>query len=283
MSARARVATFHSYCEQEPRWSRFFRRHLGRLQLARFDRAIAVSPPASEFARAVWTRALALIPNGVDTAVFSPRTAARDGDGLRLLFVGHWHNPRKGLPTLLDAVVRLRARGVPVALHVIGDGAARDPVPGVRYHPAISDERRLAEHYRAADVFVAPSLGRESFGIVLLEAMACGRPIVCSDIEGYRSVVPPSGARWVPPADPTALADALGEVAADPARRARMAALNRRAALAFDWSRIAGRVRDEYLAALEGRGLRRFRARAGSCPWPCGREGNDAPPAPRRT
>jgi phosphatidylinositol alpha-mannosyltransferase len=90
----------------------------------------------------------------------------------------------------------------------------------------------------------------ESFGIVLLEAMACGRPIVCSNIDGYRAVVPAEGARLVPPGDAGALVRALTEVGENEIMRRRMAERNRAAALAFDWPAIAGRVRDEYRLAL---------------------------------
>ena len=252
VGSAARVATFHSYSEDERPRSRFFREGLGRPQLMLFDRAIAVSEPAAQFARGLWKRPLALIPNGVDTGLFAPRPRRVD-TSLRLLFVGHWHNPRKGLPVLLTAYQRLRAQGVDVTLDVLGDGGERLPhtLPGVTYHPALADEQQLAEHYRAADVFVAPSLGQESFGIVLLEAMASALPIVCSDIDGYRAVVPERGARLVPPGDAEAMAAAIAELAADRNLRQQMAEHNRAAALEYDWSVLAARVREEYVAALE--------------------------------
>jgi len=254
----ARVATFHSYSEDERKVARFFRETLGRPQLMLFDRGIAVSQPAAEFARGLWPHDVALIPNGVDTDLFSPRPR-RMSPTVRLLFVGHWHNPRKGLPVLLDAYQRLRGAGAEVTLDVIGDGGEvpRRDLPGLTYHPAITDEQRLVEHYRNADVFVAPSLGQESFGIVLLEAMACALPVVCSDIDGYRAVAPERGARLVPPGDAARMAAAIGELAASHALRQQMAEHNRAAALAYDWSEIAARVREEYVAALEKkRGIR---------------------------
>ncbi len=246
----ARVATFHAFSENERPMSRFFRRRLGAVQLALFDRAIAVSAAAARFAEVIWRRPMALIPNGVDTQVFTPEERAPFGP-LKLLFVGHWHNPRKGLGVLLDAYRRLHERGWHLSLEVVGDGGDKIDLPGVRYLPAISDERALAERYRAADLFVAPSLGRESFGIVLLEAMASGLPVVCSDIEGYRSAIAPDGALLVPPGDSEALAEALAELGRGRKERKHMSEVNREAALAYDWSAIADRVRDEYLAALQ--------------------------------
>jgi phosphatidylinositol alpha-mannosyltransferase len=250
--ATVRVATFHSYSEREGACARLLRR-FGLVQLARFHRGIAVSPAAERFARALWRRPLALIPNGVDTSVFTPPPTRPAAPGeVRLLFVGHWHHPRKGLPVLLDAYTRLRARGVPLRLEVVGDGDRAAPrLPGVTWHAAISDERLLAERYRAADVLVAPSLGSESFGIVLLEAMSSGLGIVCSDIDGYRSVVAPGGARLAPPGDAARLAEAIAEVAGNRLLRRRMGEINRRAVRAYDWASVAARVRDEYLAALE--------------------------------
>jgi phosphatidylinositol alpha-mannosyltransferase len=174
------------------------------------------------------------------------------------LFVGHFRDPRKGLPVLLDAHARLLARGVDVRLDVVGAGP-ETPRPGVVYHGAISDERELARHYRECDLFVAPSMGMESFGIVLLEAMASQKAIVCSDIDGYRAVVPQEGARLVTPGYVEGLATAISDLT--PELRRKMGEINRQAALEYDWSRLAERVRDEYLLAL-GRPPSRSRSTA---------------------
>jgi phosphatidylinositol alpha-mannosyltransferase len=134
----------------------------------------------------------------------------------------------------------------------------------VRYHGPISSETRIAEMYAACDVFVAPSTGAESFGIVLLEAMAAARPIVCSDIEGYRYAVgdgPDSGARLVAPGDARGLAAALAELALDPDARARLGAFNRERVKRFDWEQLATQVRNEYVLAIESARRRRPRAK----------------------
>jgi phosphatidylinositol alpha-mannosyltransferase len=252
--AAVRVATFHAYTENEGALSRFARRLICGPQLTLFDRGIAVSPSAAQFARGSWSRPLTLIPNGVDTQRFSPEGQRSRGEGpLKLLFVGHFRDPRKGLPVLLDAYDRLRARGVEARLDVVGAGPAQPAQPGVVYHGPISDEEALAKMYREGDMFVAPSMGMESFGIVLLEAMASGKPIVCSDNDGYRAVVPSEGARLVAPGDAEGLAQAIAELS--PELRRKMGEINRQAALPYDWSRLAERVREEYVAALEARGL----------------------------
>ena len=264
----AHVCTFHMYAESEsPVWG-FARKVLAQAAFSRFERGMAVSRPAAEQAARTWTRPLAVIPNGVPTSTFRPPEPNGNGsspDGaLRLLFVGNWRDRRKGLPHLLEAYDRLRADGVPATLDVVGEGHARTPMrPGVSFLGAVASEVELAEHYRRCDVFVAPSTGQESFGIVLLEAMACGRPVVCSDIPGYRQVVHPGGSLLVPPGDAGELARVIVALAAEPERRRRMGASNSTRAQAYDWSLLARQVRDEYVAAIAIRhGEARARAHA---------------------
>ncbi len=183
-----------------------------------------------------------------------PPDTPPSSDAVRLLFVGRLGDRRKGAQFLYEAYRKLIARGLPVELDVVGElGSAEPPpeLPGLRYHGAVELEA-LAELYRGCDVFVAPSTGQESFGIVLLEAMASAKPIVCSDIEGYRQVVIPEGAVLVPPCDAAALEVALAEVVAlEPEERAKRGAINRRVAESYSWDRIAEQVRGEYVAAID--------------------------------
>jgi phosphatidyl-myo-inositol alpha-mannosyltransferase len=261
--AAAHVATFHMYAEREGSASRAARAVLARLLFPRIESAIAVSPAAAEYASRYWRRPLPIIPNGVSTSLFSPPTngsARAPEDPLRLLFVGSWRDSRKGLPVLLEAYRRLRAEGRAVTLRVIGKGTpgvedAR--LPGVTFHNSIDSEAVLADHYRQCDVFVSPATGQESFGIVLLEAMACGRAIVCSDIRGYRDLVDPEGARLVPARDAAALARAITELARAPRAMRAMGLRNRRHAEQYDWERIATEVRHVYLEAIRSNGRAR--------------------------
>ncbi len=249
-----KVATFHAFSESESRTFYWARRFWAATMLPFFDRAIAVSEPAARFAGRVWKRPLAIIPNGVPTRVFRPPVvgAARSGP-LRLLFVGRLGDKRKGIRYMIDAYEALLALRVPVTLDVVGElgGAAPPPaLPGLTYHGSV-DQAELVERYRACDVFVAPSTGQESFGIVLVEAMAAGRVVVCSDIEGYRQVATTSGSRLVPPADAAALARTIQDVAAlSDEERAEMGQTNLHHVAQFDWDVLAGRVRAEYLAAI---------------------------------
>jgi phosphatidylinositol alpha-mannosyltransferase len=248
------VATFHAYMETESRPLRWARKLWSRAVFRWYQRAIAVSPAASSYASAVWTRSLEIIPNGVATTDFKPGVVA-PSPTTRLLFVGRLGDPRKGSDTLFEAYRRLIATGHKVSLDVVGElgGAAPPPsLPGLTYHGPVAQDR-LVELYARCDVFVAPSTGQESFGIVLLEAMSSGKPLVCSDIDGYRHVAGP-GVALARPGDPGSLAEAIESfVTIEPVMRGRLGELNRRHAQRYDWSEIVERVRGEYLAAIAER------------------------------
>ncbi len=254
----ARIGTFHGYMEQEGPPLRRARKFWGAIAFPSYDRGIAVSPAAAEYARVAFKKPLAIIPNGIRTSLYKPGRPPVAGAPLKMLFVGHWRDSRKGLPYLLEACTALRARGVQWTLDVVGDGGQQPRVelPGVTYHGPISSEQRIAELYAQCDVFVSPAMGGESFGIVLLEAMASSRAIVCSDIAGYRYAVGNAGAKLVTPGSVEELVGALEELAGDPQQRARLGIANRERVRMFDWDRLVASVRDEYCAALEARGVR---------------------------
>ncbi|HEY6098651.1 MAG TPA: glycosyltransferase family 4 protein [Anaeromyxobacter sp.] len=248
------VATFHCVADREPPLERVLRRAAS-TGLSRIDFGIAVSRPAKRFARAVYRGRTAVIPNGVDLSRFapgpSPRAPAAAG-ALRVLFVGRFGEPRKGLDVLLAAAAVLRRRGLAIELRVAGAGPegrfrARAAHAGARFLGGISDAA-LAAEYRAAQVFCAPSLGNEGFGLVLLEAMACGCPAVASDIPGYAEAAR-GAALLVPPGDPLALADAVERAGADRVLRARLLSAGRARAEALSWTRVAARVLRVYRAA----------------------------------
>jgi phosphatidylinositol alpha-mannosyltransferase len=120
-------------------------------------------------------------------------------------------------------------------------------------HGVVSTDS-LPHHYAAADLFVAPSTGRESFGVVLLEAMAAGLPIVTSDIDGYREVVRHEReGLLVPPSDPLAVARAAFRLIDDDALARRLGDAGRIRARDFAWTRVAHEVEAVYIAALGGR------------------------------
>jgi phosphatidylinositol alpha-mannosyltransferase len=261
----AQVATFHT-ASGRSFLQDTFHAYLERTAIARLDARIAVSEVARESAALYFPGEYAVIPNGVDVERFHPRVEPfpkwRDPERVNLLFVGRL-DPRKGLQHLLAAmpeVIRLtdgRAR-----LLVIGDGYLRAgyeaAVPSsarsrVRFlgHVARSD---LPRWYATGDVFVSPASCHESFGIVLIEAMAAGRAVVASDIPGYRSVLTPGANAVVfPPADVEALARSIAALVNDRDRRRALAERGRARALDFAWPRLTDRLESVYRGVLNRR------------------------------
>lgn len=256
-NAGARIATFHCFAERESFGRRLSRRLLGPF-LRGFDRAIAVSEPAARYAQLSWRRPMTIISNGVDADFFHPHAERPLAPGSRILFVGQWTDERKGLQVLLRAHELLRAKGLDVTLDIVGRGNPKVPLPensrGVTYHGWLS-ESGLRDRFHACDIFVSPALGSESFGMVLVEAMAAGKPIVCSDIEGYRQVATSEGTRLVPPTNPGALAAAIEPLVRNPSVARTMGSSNLAEARRYDWDTIATRVRLQYVIALAEKGL----------------------------
>jgi phosphatidylinositol alpha-mannosyltransferase len=256
-SATINVATFHSS------WDSRIARLYGNPLLRRFNRRlharIAVSPRARDFVGAHFDGEYAVIPNGIAIDEFGEGVAPLPhlGDGrLNILFVGRLEE-RKGFRYLLRAYARLKQHLPETRLIVVGayeEKAKRRYEAFVRgvgiddvlfAGPASTEE--LPRYYRSCDVFCAPSVGSESQGIVLLEAMASGRPIVASDIAGYRSVMTDGHeGLLVPPRDVDALTAALGRLLRTPALRARMGAAGSEQARQYSWPTIATRVLEVY-------------------------------------
>ncbi len=249
------VATFHAYAGYAPGYQ-LGARMLQRVVSEKLHGRIAVSAAARHFADRYLPGDFKVIPNGVDLRRFADAVpVARWQDGTaNLLFVGRLE-PRKGLLPLLKAYRILRKGGCDCRLLLVGSGPqereARRYVMtrrlmGVEFLGRVSDAEKV-QLFRTADVFVSPATGRESFGIVLLEAMAAGTPIVCSDIHGYKGVVKRGEqALLVPPGDSKALADAIGRLLADPGARARMGQSGQERVVEFGWDRVAARVEAYY-------------------------------------
>lgn len=218
-------------------------------------RKLAVRVAVSEEARATASRALGgeylLLPNGVEVERFAKATP-HPTDGPTILFVGR-HETRKGLAVLLDALDALPRE---VRIWVAGEGpetaALRAKVGGddrVEWLGRIGDDE-LAARLRGADVFCAPSLHGESFGVILLEAMAAGTPIVATDLPGYRNVARPGEhALLVPPGDVHALADALNRVLSEPATVRALVDAGEQRAAQFSMAHLAERYAELYESA----------------------------------
>lgn len=253
------VGTFHVYREQG---HRFYPR--GQALLAPLMNRLAARVAVSEAARQTIARTFPgdydVVPNGIDLARFAataPRPRELATDTLHVLYVGRLE-PRKGVEYLVDAMPRVAAAGVPARLVVAGEGPLRDALvtrardAGVdaRFIGRVDDDR-LTALYQHADIVCSPAVGGESFGIVLLEAMAAGRPVVATDIDGYRELAGDgSGARLVPPSDAGALASELTCLLRDAALRRQVGDTGRTFAARFDWSAIAHRLEAIYYDVL---------------------------------
>ena len=253
-SRSVNVATFHAYGGFSPAYE-FGSKVLGGY-VSRLHGRIAVSAAARHFIDRFFPGDYKVIPNGVDTARYRRAVPiARWQDGTRnLLFVGRLE-PRKGLLDLLKAYRILRKTGCTCRLLVVGSGPqereARRYVltrrlQGVEFLGRVSDAEK-AQLFRTADVFISPATGRESFGIVLLEAMAAGAPIVASDIHGYKGVVRRGReGLLVPPRKPKAFAAATAQLLNEPELRAQMSEAGRQRAEEFSWERVTAKVDDYY-------------------------------------
>jgi phosphatidylinositol alpha-mannosyltransferase len=246
------VGTFHTYSEN-PITNGIAAVPLGgRRRMNRLHVRIAVSEAAAWTARRFYGGRYRIVPNGVHLEQAPVRP--EDGAGpLRILFVGQAVE-RKGLSVLLRAFEALRDH-VPATLTLVG--ASAEEVAhmtlddrGIQVLGKVSESRKRAELARA-DVLCAPSLGGESFGMVITEGLAAGTPVLASDIPGYRDVLRDGmDGQLVGAGDPLALAEALRRLALEPTRRARMSLAARERAERFAWPHVAAEVLDCYEQAL---------------------------------
>jgi phosphatidylinositol alpha-mannosyltransferase len=219
---------------------------------------IAVSERAADFERARIGGEFRIVPNGVDVARFADAEPADLGPGRKLLFVGRL-DERKGFPVAIEAFERLAPDRPDIHLVVVGDGPQRNAVDRlptmlrarVTMLGAVPNEE-LPPIHAACDLYLGPSTGGESFGVVLVEAMAAGLPGVASDTPGYDEVVTDERlGLLVPPRDPAALAAAAARVLDDADLAGRLRAAGPARARDFDWSVTVGAIEDAYRDALE--------------------------------
>jgi phosphatidylinositol alpha-mannosyltransferase len=244
------VGTFHAHGALG--WMKFGKPAWGFLA-DRLDARIAVSESAAETARSWLPGEYEIVPNGV----LIPSEADAGNREHRVLFAGR-QEPRKGLPVLLRAWpeihrqsgARLRIAGAdPLAVRLLLT-RQRISDEGIDVLGFLSQER-LTEELLATKVFVAPSLGGESFGMALTRAFAAAAPVVASDIEGYRAVMTPQTGLCVPPGNERALADAVVTLLEDePRRRAFGDAARRMAIERYSWDDIARRLLAVYERVL---------------------------------
>lgn len=240
------VATWHAAGALG--WMRLGRPMWGFL-MDRIDHRIAVSESARASAQRWLPGAYEVVPNGV----LIPPEADPGGRRQHVVFVGR-HDPRKGMPVLVRAWpevhrrtgARLRLVGAdPLAVHLLL-ARLRVPDSGIDILGFLSQDDLTAE-LLSAKVLAAPSIGMESFGMVLTRAFACATPVVASDIPGYRDVVGNGTGLLVPPGDHEALAAAIVDLLEDESRRAAAGESARRVARErYSWDRIATRLHAIY-------------------------------------
>jgi phosphatidyl-myo-inositol alpha-mannosyltransferase len=240
------VATFHAHGDLG--WM-MVGRHLWGFLADRIDHRLAASPSAAASAARWLPGDYDVIPNGV----LIPAAASASGRENRVVFVGR-HDSRKGLQVLLRAWPEIHRRTA-MRLRVIGADplAVRLLLARLRVHDdsidmlGFLDQESLTAELLTAKLLVAPSLGGESFGMVLTRAYACALPVVASDIPGYREVLTPETAVSFPAGDGAALVEAVMALLADEARRAELGAAGRRIAEErYSWDAIATRLVEIY-------------------------------------
>jgi phosphatidylinositol alpha-mannosyltransferase len=260
LSETANVATFHSF-HGTRLWTRatvsLAKRYFNRLQ-----GCIAVSEPARDFISSHFPGGYEIIPNGIQVGTYSngalPYEHLRDGM-VNILFVGRLER-RKGLKYLLGAFARLKWSWPNIRLLVVGPGSLDDDsarmigernIKDVVFTGAVSEEEKV-RYYKTADIFCTPATGRESFGVVLLEAMAAGKPVVASSIEGYRGVMTEGQeGLFFPRKDSEALANALEFLVRNPEARREMGNRGRLTAQNYRWEVVARRVEQYYESCLQ--------------------------------
>jgi phosphatidylinositol alpha-mannosyltransferase len=258
------VATFHAFHER----SRLLRAAAPFLRTVagRIDAAVAVSEAAAAFASPVFSGDVEIVPNGVDVERWSAPHQPASGlpDGRRLLWAGRL-DPQKGFGVAVRAFGRLAGDFDDLSFVVAGDGRDRGAVeilsPGVRDRVVMLGavpNVDLPRYHAAADAFVAPATGHESFGYVLVEALAAGVPVVASDIPGYREVIRDGvDGLLVPPSDDEAVASAIARVLRDDKLAERLAAAGRDRARVFSWDVVTPRIEAIYGRATSREGSMR--------------------------
>ena len=282
------VGTFHAFGRSNMAY--FYAKPMLKPLFNRLHGRIGVSGPARDFVARHFPGPYRVIPNGIEYARFATRLEPIErfeDDRLDVLFVGRLEK-RKGLEHLLRAWPAVHQAVPNARLIVVGGGRRLDGYRRwVRAHGwhevhfiGEVSAQDLVRYYQTSDVFCAPSTGQESFGIVLLEAMAAGRAIVASRIPGYAEVVE-DGAEGllVEPKRSDALAAMLIRLLEDAELRRAMGERGRQKAAAYDWSRVAGQVLDFYEETIDAHmvdpewqtnrmasALRRVKL--GAVPWP---------------
>jgi phosphatidylinositol alpha-mannosyltransferase len=267
-SRAVNVDTFHAYRFSNP-WYTAFKPYMS-FVLGRLDARIAVSEAAREFVSQYFEGPYSIIPNGIDPQRFSngvePFPWAQDGVP-RILFVGRFNEHRKGFKYVLKAMPLIQQQFPNARLMVVGPGdpsrlagvMERNRIRGVDFVGQVSKED-LPRYYASSTVVCAPSVERESFGIILLEALASGKPLIATNIPGYRGVIRHEyDGLMVPPMDSQAMALGIVRLLADQNLQRYLVHNGFGTANAYAWPKVATRVLDAYGLAVEAAASAKWR------------------------
>jgi phosphatidylinositol alpha-mannosyltransferase len=255
------VGTFHTYFDRSKGYTLlndFFQRRLDMLEAA-----ICVSHSTTVALERYFSAPWQIIPNGIDTDVFHPSVAAPPvlrKDVPSILFLGRF-DPRNGLSTLIDSFRKVKGKRREAQLVVVGDGPLREHYykqargdDDITFVGAVLEGR--PSYYAHSSIYACPTT-KASFGITLLESMACATPIVCSDILGFRDVVEHGReALMTHCGDTDALADSLVQLLDDEGLRIQLGTTGRRHSMEYSWPRVTSQVLDVYHSVL-GQGAAR--------------------------
>ncbi len=260
-SKSVNVMTIHSFHPKSKGYMLF--RPFLMPYLRKLDGLIAVSTDARDASIRFFPGKYKVIPNAIDTSLFNPSVLPLNqyqDSRPKILFLGRFE-PRKGLKYLIKALPYIKNEIPNVLLIVVGTGLwgyaykeyiTKEVENNIHFAGLVYEERPA--YYATCNAFCAPSIGNESFGIILLEAMATGKPVVASDIPGYRTVVEDGKHGYlVPPRATEEIAQAIIKVLHNPQLAKRMGEEGRRRALEFSWDKIAQQVESYYLTLLAHR------------------------------
>ncbi len=264
LSKTVNIGTFHA-SESRPsyRWTKpILMNGLYKKWFRKLDGRIAVSKPARDFVNRHFPSTYEIIPNGIELEKFCPSIPPLpeflDGK-TNILFVGRLEK-RKGLEYLLKAYRLIKPDHPDTRLIIVGPGTrlrgkyqkmvTEADLEDVLFVGGV-DEKEKARFFSTADIFCAPATGHESFGIVLLEAMATGKPVVASNIAGYASVITDGvEGLMAPPKQEVPLAQALARLIQDKKLRLEMGARGLSQANIYGWDKVSRRVMDYYQTVL---------------------------------
>ncbi|MCA1669686.1 MAG: glycosyltransferase family 4 protein [Thermomicrobia bacterium] len=262
-STSINVGTFHAFSESNMGYATF--RPYLRRDFRTLHGRIAVSRAAKAYVQSYFPGRVVVVPNGIEPGQFGPQVAPfpQYCDGRpTILFVGRYNDARKGFKYLTRAIALVRLQYPDVRLLVVGRGQPKRYLRFIESHGlarnvdfvGFATAEELPRYYASADLFCSPATGRESFGLVVMEAMASGTPVVTTTIPGHLGILT-NGVEglMVEPASAQALALAMTRLLADRSLARAMGEAGRATAMQYSWVEVGKRVVEQYEQAAKVR------------------------------